>query len=140
METCFKIQKHVDERKNTFFICFSLTLRLHMQVNWGKLRIRIIVENSENLRKHKQIWVVSTRSSASLQQVIGIQYCHVFNIWKKVGVNMIFVLQLAKTYEISTFNYHEEFLRCPFLFFFFTEMYTKLVIIITIISQIPLNL
>ena len=60
---------------------------------------------------------MSTRSSASLQQVIGIQYCHVFNIWKKVGVNMIFVLQLAKTYEISTFNYHEEISRFPFLFF-----------------------
>ena len=81
---------------------------------------------------------MSTRSSASLQQVIGIQYCHVFNIWKKVGVNMIFVLQLAKTYEISTFNYHEELSGNAFLVFF-TEMYTKLVIIITVVSQIPLN-
>ena len=81
---------------------------------------------------------MSTRSSASLQQVIGNQYCHVFNIWKKVGVNMIFVLQLAKTYEISTFTYHEEISHCPFLFFLqkFTK---KFVIIITIISQIPLN-
>ena len=81
---------------------------------------------------------MSTRLSASFQQVIGIQYCHVFNIWKNVGVNMIFVLQLAKTYEISTFNYDEVISRCPFLFFF-TEIYTKLVIIITIISQMSLN-
>ena len=62
--------------------------------------------------------MLELRLQNSCREVIGIQYCHVFNIWKNVGVNMIFVLQLAKTYEISTFNYHEEISCCPFLFFY----------------------